>query len=90
MLPKLSTSESTNNDPLKIVQNFEMKKKVTSISTKNGIQILKAFTQEIRQSTTLLKIFYIFEKKVILTCQHPAQSFNAAGKDLEGFPEKFP
>ena len=63
MLPKLSTSESTNNDPLKIVQNFEMKKKVTSISTKNGIQILKAFTQEIRQSTTLLKIFYIFEKK---------------------------
>ena len=50
ILPRLGTLEQTNNEPLKKFQNFGIQNRLTCSSANQRLQILKAFTPEIRQS----------------------------------------
>ena len=85
----LGSLESRNNGSLKKIQNFGNAKKLTWSSTKNRDQILKAFTQEIRLTPTLTKIFRKTEEKVRLAYQRSPHYFSTGRKDPQGFPEKF-
>ena len=68
ILPRLGTSEQTNNEPLQNVQNFGIQKRLTCSSANQRLQILKAFTPEIRPSQTRPKKIQKSAEKIVLIC----------------------
>ena len=89
ILPGLGTLEQRNNEPLKKFQNFGIQKRLTCSSANQRLQILKAFTPEIRPSQTHPKKIQISAEKMVLICSHPAQSFITARKHPEASPKQF-
>ena len=89
ILPRLGTLEQRNNEPLKKFQNFGIQKRLTCSSANQRLQILKAFTPEIRPSQTRPKKIPKSAETMVLICSRTAQSFITARKDPEGSPKKF-
>ena len=89
ILPRLGTLEQRNYEPLEKFQNFGIQKRLTCSSANQRLQILKAFTPEIRPSQTHTTKIPKSAETMVLKCSRTAQSFITARKDPKGSPKKF-